>query len=292
MKITYIEKLQLRPKNKEQLETINKIIGEYSSQGYRLTLRQLYYQLVSRGIIPNKQKEYCKLSTLLTKGRMAGIVDWEIIEDRLRIPERPSVWENPKEIIETCAKQYRRDRMEGQNVYIEVWVEKDALSGVLKRATNPFGCYLMINRGYSSTSAMHDAYLRFTEAWDNNKRVVILYLGDHDPSGLDMVRDIQKRIETFGIFGDFEIIRIALTEKQIDRYNPPPNPAKFSDPRAEWYISEYGKVSWEVDALPPDILNHLVQEKIKELIDQSTYDASLLKESEERKRLEKVATSF
>lgn len=293
MKKAYVENLHLNKSNKERLEVINRIIESYRRQGYKLTLRQLYYQLVSKDIIANKLAEYSKLSLLLTKGRMAGVVDWNAIEDRLRVPSKPSAWENPKEIVDAVVEQYRRDRMENQNVHIEVWVEKDALSGVLKRATEPYGVYLMVNRGYSSTSAMHDAYLRFRSAWDDNKRVVILYLGDHDPSGLDMVRDIRARIATFN--GDqleddvFEVKRIALTMEQIRQYRAPPNPAKFSDPRATDYVKEHGRTSWEVDALPPDALNKLVEDNIKELIDEDEFAASKEQEENDRQRLRDMA---
>lgn len=301
MKIQYVEKLGMNKANQQKLVVVNKIIAEYRKQGYKLTLRQLYYQLVSRGIIPNKLSEYAKLSTLLTKGRMAGVVDWDAIEDRLRIPDKPSAWESPQEIIEAVAKQYRRDRMWGQDVHIEVWVEKDALSGVLKRITHKYGVYLMVNRGYSSTTAMHDSYQRFLDAWQDKKRVIILYFGDHDPSGIDMVRDIRDRVEKFVKGHDdtrysdyyydemFEMKRVALTQAQIKEFNPPPNPTKMTDTRADWYIKKYGHTCWEVDALPPQKLNELVEDTIYENIDIDIYQDQLDQEEEEKEKLKKVA---
>ena len=248
---------------------------------------------MSRDIIPNKQSEYAKLSTLLTKGRMAGVVDWDAIEDRLRVPEKPGEWDSPKELIETYAQYFRRERMEGQEVYIEVWVEKDALSGVLKRVTEKYGINLMVNRGYSSTSAMHDAYQRVEEAMEEEKKVVILYLGDHDPSGIDMIRDIKDRMDTFSeteLHTDwFKVKRIALTPEQIEEYNPPPNPTKLTDPRADWYIKEHGHTCWEVDALTPQVLHSLLEDNILELIDYDLYEQVLEKEREERDELLKVA---
>lgn len=153
-KIAYRD-IHLSKANLLRLDEINKIIIEYQRQGYRLTLRQLYYQLVSRDVIPNNTKEYGKLSNLLKEGRMAGIVDWDAIEDRLRKPDRPPCWENPTEILDACISQYRCDRMKGQPTYMEVWVEKDALSGVLKRVTEEYGINIIVNRGYSSATAMH-----------------------------------------------------------------------------------------------------------------------------------------
>ncbi|MFA5375872.1 MAG: hypothetical protein WC455_09035 [Dehalococcoidia bacterium] len=297
MKIAYVPNLRLGGPNQSLLMAINDIIDDYHNQGYKLSLRQLFYQLVVREVIPNQQAEYSKLSTILTKGRMAGVVDWEAIEDRLREPFRHGAWESPREIINACANQYRRDRMENQSVYLETWVEKDALSAVLRRAVEPYGCRLMVNRGYSSTTAMHDAFKRFIEPWEQGQAVKILYLGDHDPSGMDMVRDISARIETF-VRGStevnesratFEIERLALTMDQIEEYSPPPNPAKVTDPRAEAYIAEFGPVSWEVDALPPDVLNSLVEHGIQRMIDLDAFDASLEQERQERQILKDLA---
>lgn len=278
--------MHMSKSNKTGLETINEIIEEYQSEGYTLTLRQLYYQLVSRDVIPNKQSEYSKLSTLLKEGRMAGIVDWEAIEDRLRKPNKPSCWENPKSIIDACISQYRCDRMEGQEVYIEVWVEKDALSGVLKRITEKYGISIIVNRGYSSATAMFDAHERFNSAHEEGKIIKVIYVGDFDPSGQDMIRDITDRTEEFnqGEY-DFEILPIALTWNQIQAYSPPPNPAKITDPRAKEYILKHGATSWEVDALRPEILNQLLNDTILENIDEDIFNAILEREKADKKKL-------
>ena len=196
MKIKFRD-IRLSADNKNKLAVINSIIREYQNQGYVLTLRQLYYQLVSRDIIPNKLPEYAKVSKLLKEGRMAGIVDWDAIEDRLRQPYTPSAWETAKDILSATISQFQVPRMKGQSNYLEVWVEKDALSGVLKRVTSKYHVPILVNRGYSSASAMYDSYNRFKEAIENKQRVTILYLGDYDPSGIDMIRDIRDRITEF-----------------------------------------------------------------------------------------------
>jgi len=273
MKEAYTEHLHLSRSNIERLNQINAIIEEYRVQGYKLTLRQLYYQLVSRDIVYNKTEEYAKLSTILVKGRMAGIVDWEAIEDRIRTPKIPYYAANVADAMNDITRQYRLDRMKNQNVYLEVWVEKDALSGVISRITNKFHIRLMVNRGYSSATAMHDASARIIRS---GKKAHILYLGDHDPSGMDMVRDIRDRLLEFN--ADVEVDHIALTDEQITKYNPPPNPAKVTDPRAGKYIAEYGKTSWEVDALTPTILNTLIEGKILGLIDYAKYENILAQE--------------
>jgi DNA topoisomerase VI subunit A len=283
MKESFRDDLHLNKKNEEQLTTVNKILDEFAEQGYTLTLRQLYYQLVTRNIIPNLQKEYAKLSSLLVKGRMAGVVDWDAIEDRIRIPFIPYSVDDIDGALQDTINQYRLDRQDGQDVYIELWVEKDALSGVLKRITSHYHINLMVNRGYSSCSAMHDAFKRLEDKEDEGKKTVILYLGDHDPSGLDMIRDIRERLEEFGV--NPEVRHIGLTMKQIKKYNPPPNPAKITDPRAKWYINEFGNVSWEVDALTPKVLHELVKKNVEELIDMDLFNDKIIQEEKDKETL-------
>jgi hypothetical protein len=192
MKIKFRE-IKLSPDNQVYLTQVNRIIIEYQAQGMPLTLRQLYYQLVSRGIIPNRLPEYSKLSKVLKEGRMSGVVDWDAIEDRLRSAEKPPSWGGPAEIIESAINSYAKHRMEGQENYIEVWVEKDALSGVLSIVTEEYHIPICVNRGYSSASAMFDSYKRFKRALEGGQKIVILYLGDYDPSGVDMIRDVKDR---------------------------------------------------------------------------------------------------
>lgn len=282
MKEAFSDKLRLNNHNKDQLQIINKIIEEYSKQGYRLTLRQLYYQLVSRDIIANNLKEYAKLSKLLVQGRMAGVVDWDAIEDRIRVPFVPYWVRDVEHAIKDTIEQYRLDRMGNQDVYIEVWVEKDALSGVLRRITSHYHINLMVNRGYSSCTAMHDASERI-KAKQGDKACYILYLGDHDPSGVDMVRDIRARLLEFG--AEAEVVRIALTQDQIKKYNPPPNPAKITDPRAKNYIAKFGNTSWEVDALNPDVLHKIIRANVDALIDEDRFQGMIELEKEDKQTL-------
>lgn len=288
--------IKMGANNKKRLGQINAIIEEYQEQDYVLTLRQLYYQLVSRDIIPNKQTEYSKLSTILKEGRMAGIVDWDAIEDRLRKPSTPGSWESPADILDTAAQAFMLPRMADQRNYIEVWVEKDALSGVLKRVTEKYHIPILVNRGYSSASSMYDSFKRFDSAQDRSQDVHILYLGDFDPSGIDMIRDIEARTREFieGQYGDpyafnFTVTPIALTRQQIRDYSPPPNPAKMSDPRAGGFVAEHGRTSWEVDALRPEVLNQILTDEIINLIDEDMYDNIVSQESDMRKKLHNLS---
>ena len=277
MKQQFDSELRLSKANRSMLERINTILEEYRNDGYVLTLRQLYYQLVSKDIIPNNDREYAKLSNILKKGRMAGIVDWSAIEDRVRVPKLPYWVRDVQHAIQDTIEQYRVDRMQGQQRNIEIWVEKDALSNVLFRVTSKYHIRLMVNRGYSSISAMYDAHRRLRSG------DVILYFGDHDPSGKDMVRDIRERMEEFG--REVDVRPVALTMEQIRRFNPPPNPAKITDPRAKWYIREYGRTSWELDALPPRELIRLAEEAVEELIDLDLYNRCLDREQRDIEEL-------
>lgn len=313
MKESFGKKLVLRGENKTRIVTINNIIEDYQSQGYKLTLRQLYYQLVSRDIIPNKIEEYTKLSTLLNKGRMSGFVDWDAIVDRTRNIKTPWWEESPQDAVQKTINIYKLNRHEVQDNYIELWLEKDALSEIIYRATQPYGISLMVNRGYSSCSAMYQSYQRLAQEINNDKNVVIFYLGDHDPSGLDMIRDIRDRLSEMLIHGNsvrisnqFEYIEeaqewldirlqvkpIALTSKQVRDYNPPPNPAKLTDPRATKYVEEFGYTSWEVDALNPKTLDTLVKKSILEYIDIDKHNEVLEQEEKDKEKLEDLITKL
>jgi hypothetical protein len=229
---------------------------------------------------------------------MAGMVDWNAIEDRLRVPDTPSSWDSPKDIVLSAAKQYEKPRQGGQKIYLEVWVEKDALSGVLKRVTNKYHIPIMVNRGYSSASAMFDSFMRFINKGAYKERPVkILYLGDFDPSGLDMIRDIRERTLEFrdgyndGYLVeemDFSIEPIALTREQINQYNPPPNPAKLTDTRSADFVAEHGYTSWEVDALRPDVLTQILEDAITENINTALYKSIVAKEAQEKEKIEEL----
>lgn len=262
---------------RQLLSRVDQIINQYQAAGYKLTLRQLYYQLVARDIIPNTLQSYTKLGTMLVNARMAGLVDWDAIEDRVRRPQRNPEWEDIEEFMDSVIPQFRIKRHSGQEHHVELWTEKDALTSILKPITDEYHAYLMVNRGYSSASAMYAAANRlrhYQDLW--GQQPILLYLGDHDPSGLDMDRDIRDRLAEFGV--DVNIIRIGLTKDQINQYNPPPNPAKITDPRANNYIAQYGPLSWEVDALEPNVLDALVRTKIEEHMDVDKYNDQIAKE--------------
>ena len=278
-----------RPASRELIELCDEIITEYQADNLRLTLRQLYYQLVTKNAIPNVERSYKNLSTLVTDARLAGLLDWDAIEDRVRQPRVPSEWENIQGLVESALRSYRLPRWEGQRHYVELWVEKDALAGVLRPIASEYHVTLMVNRGYSSASAMYESANRF-QGHQSLSDCVLLYLGDHDPSGEDMVRDVRERLEIFGAM--VKVKKIALTMGQVRKHQPPPNPAKVTDPRAAAYIAEFGEHSWEVDALPPRVLAATIRRELEALVNRDLMAAVELREKKDKEFLRKAVSSY
>ena len=287
-KINY-KTINFRQSSLDLIRIINSVIGEYSAQGYELTLRQAYYQLVARGYIPNNERSYKNIGALINDGRLAGLIDWYSITDRTRNIRRNSHWKNPSEIIDSARQSYRLDKWKDQPVYIEVWVEKDALVDVVGMACRDLDVPYFSCRGYTSQSEMWMAAMRFIAQRSRSERVII-HLGDHDPSGIDMTRDIQERLDLFG--ADVEVKRIALTMEQIRKYNPPPNPAKITDSRCGGYISKYGDESWELDALEPKVITGLIRKEVRQYMDKDLYDEVCRKEEEDKAELQLLSDDY
>jgi hypothetical protein len=265
-----------------QIDLANEIIEIYQAQHLKLTLRQLYYQFVTRNAAPNTERSYKNLGKLISDARLAGLIDWGAIEDRVRVPKAPNEFNDLRELVNAALNSYRLPRWKGQLEYVELWVEKDALSGVLAPLAEQYHVTLMVNRGYSSQSAMYEAASRFLTA-GTDKECHLLYLGDHDPSGEDMVRDIHDRLDMF--LASVEVNKVALTMDQVEQYDPPPNPAKLTDSRAASYIAEHGEYSWEVDALPPDVLHNLIEEAILDHVDLEKMDGIQAQEVSDKEAL-------
>lgn len=324
----------------------NAILEQYAAQGYDLTLRQLYYQFVARDLFPNDrtwkwtgakwvrdpagtknaEPNYKWLGDIINDARMAGLIDWSYITDRTRNLRRNAHWDSPKDIIESCATQYQIDKWESQRAYVECWVEKDALIGVLQVACVGLDVPYFSCRGYTSQSEMWTAAQRILERIRAGKQVTIIHLGDHDPSGVDMSRDIEDRIRQFighhlivdyakahpqisetqseyharidreirKLYGGdfekvFDVNRIALTMEQITEYDPPPNPAKMTDSRAKDYVSAFGDESWELDALEPGVITTLIEATVLELRNDEIWASSVRIEDHAKAQLRGVA---
>lgn len=271
----------------DRRETINQMIAiveEYQKQGLRLTARQLYYQFVARDYISNEVKSYKKLTSLLADARYAGLIDWDSIEDRGREPTVWQEYDSIKKMIESRIRFFRLPRWNGQPCYVELWVEKQALAGVLEPLASEYHATLMVNKGYSSASAMFESAQRFIARQDAEQKPILFYLGDHDPSGEDMVRDIEVRLKEFGV-AEIEVEKLALTMAQIEEFKPPPNPTKMTDSRANAYVEKFGNESWEVDALPPDELARIIRAAFERVIDEDALQAVKDDETKQKKKL-------
>ena len=318
-----------------QSELLAKILVILSQYSTALTNRQLYYQLVASAIIPNAQEIYKRVCTFLTDARYAGLIDWDAIEDRGRTPSKRPEWDNIAGLVKSACSSYRLPRWSGQEYYVELFCEKQAMEGILKPIADKYHIYFGVNKGYSSASTMYEQAKRLKSQWQEiqngsitettgqkrreipimeyskpRKKLVVLYLGDHDPSGLDMVRDIEERIAEFIIgnetsykrwledklngdsdaFAQIPLIveQVALTTEQVGQYNPPPNPAKITDPRAKDYIKNFGDKSWELDALKPDVLVNLTEQAILKYLDVTRYNAVIKQEQKDIKKLVKM----
>lgn len=291
------------------IDNANAIIAEYQRDGFELTLRQLYYQFVSRDLLRNTVENYGKLGGVINDARLAGLIDWDAIVDRTRNLASLAHWDSPQEIINACASQFRIDKWADQLVRPEVWVEKEALAGVVERACFPEDVAYFCCRGYTSQSEMWQAARRILLRYcANGQRTEIIHLGDHDPSGIDMSRDIEDRLTMFiehdlehdhqaaTVDGDvsdvFHFERIALNRDQIDEYQPPPNPAKSTDSRFQSYVDKFGDESWELDALEPRVLVSMIQQTIGKWRDADLWTTAQKEEHMHRAHIGSVAKNW
>lgn len=293
------------PEALRRIEIINEILDDYERQGYDVSTRQLYYQLVSKNIIPNTEKSYASIKGLVSDARLAGLIDWDMIKDRGREVIINPHWTSPAEFLRQAAPQYRVDLWANQDNYVEVMVEKQALEGVLEPVCRSLDVPFTSNKGYTSSSALYEASKRYLKRKEQGKNLFVIYCGDHDPSGIDMSRDIADRLDLFvktsadecHLIGPNEepavtMVRVALNMSQIRELNPPPNPAKLTDSRASGYVANFGRESWELDAVPVDKLAKLVKRAVIELMDVDLFDQDKAEMMAAREKLLEFANTF
>lgn len=273
------------------IDTMNEIIVEYQGKGFTLTVRQLYYQLVARDIIENNLKSYKRITSVANDARLAGLMDWDAIEDRTRSFVRRTRWENGKQILNAAARSYHIDMWQRQPRRVFVIIEKEALVGVLTPTCQKFDTPLLAARGYPSCTVLRDFAVEDIAPYIGDQDITVLHLGDHDPSGIDMTRDLTDRISLF-TREPVEIVRLALNMLQVEEHNPPPNPAKATDSRFQSYQQEFGDSSWELDALKPEFLAELVEREILDRIEIDQWEADQRRVAIVRDRIVKVAEEF
>jgi hypothetical protein len=283
---------RFRAASREIIDKAVEIADQYAADGYNLTLRQLYYQFVARGLLANNDRNYKNLGGLVNDARLAGIMDWSRIQDRTRqVNGSFGGWADPGHYLDNVASRYFEAIWEGQAYRPEVWVEKEALADVVAQATAPDRVPYFACRGYVSQTAMYDAAKRFQQRRAADQQPVLIHLGDHDPSGIDMTRDIEDRLALMS-WGSVPVLRIALNMDQIEEYNPPPNPAKITDSRAQSYIARFGTTSWELDALDPATLTALIRDTLETYIDRDLLEERRTHEAEQEQRIREVAERF
>lgn len=258
--------------NLDKLNQVKIILNELND--YKpLTLRQVYYQLVGKGIIDNNKSQYTMLSILMKWARLDGYVSWDDIEDRGRVFHDLTGWGDgeqfKKEHIKVFLEGYKRDLLQSQDLFLEIWIEKDALSSVFTRAAAPYTVPVVVCRGFSSISFLNDYKQRVIT---NNRRPVILYFGDFDPSGVEMMKAMKTTFKD-EMDIDIECKRIALLKGDISKYKLPHDPTaiKAKDTRSKKHIEQYGNLAVELDALRPDVLEKKIRDAIESCIDMTNF---------------------
>lgn len=292
MKESFVEKRFTRS-SRAIIDHANIIIAAHQAEGYVLTLRQLYYQFVHNKLIANKQSEYKRIGSIISDARLAGLIDWDALEDRVRGLRAIPTYSTPSIFMRQQAEQYAEDVLADQPVYCEVWVEKDALIGVIERPCVRYRVPFFACRGYASQSSLYEAGQRLEAKIADGKKVIIFHLGDHDPSGIDMSRDNDERLNMFArTIAGVELRRIALNKDQIHAFELAPDPTKIADSRSSNYMDIYGDTSWELDALPSKELDRLVVSSIEGVLDMGRFKRATEEEGGRRSDLRIVAKKW
>ena len=231
-----------------------------------ITVRGIAYPLFVRGFISSMAKKNTnKISGVTKRMREEGTLDWRQIVDDARRVQHLQGWGDPDEAISTMVEGYRRDYWQDQDVIVEVWAEKATVQGVLGPVLREYGLPFRVMKGYASMTAMKEAAEASKRAALAGKYFQVLYMGDYDPSGMQMSEvDIPKRFYGYGGCGD--IRRIAITQddfhcQSFSVYE------KTTDTRFEWFLKRFGDECWELDAMNPNDLRERTEEQIRACLD-------------------------
>lgn len=271
----------MRNETETVLLACREILSRYENA---ITVRQLYYRLVAALIIPNSLLAYKRLGQHLTKWRKQGELDPRVFTDLTRRPIQSLGWPDLPTYLHTAARSYRRDHWQGQSRQPEVWLEKEALATVFMPISKRLQVTLQVCRGYPSISTLIEAVDRGTTE--------IIYFGDWDPSGIDIDRCI--RDEMGGTWNHpLRIRRIALLPKQIKKHRLPPVPPKDSDSRTSGFVAAHGEDTVELDALPPEALEALIERSVMAYVkDQAAWKQAHSRERADRRTLETYIASI
>jgi hypothetical protein len=266
------------------MERIRAAIRETLESYHPMTVRQTFYQLTSKGVIDKTEREYKQtVVRLLVDMRMAGDIPFGWIADNTRWMRKPRTHSSMQAALRDCARTYRRALWNDQDVYVEIWTEKDAIAGVLLEETGPWDVPLMVSRGFSSITYLHEAAEAIAE---QGKPAFLYYFGDHDPSGVTIDRKIEQRLREFAPGADLTFKRVAVTRQQIEEWRLPTRPTKKTDSRSKSFTGR----SVEVDAIDPPRLRELVRDCIEGHVDQRQLQITKVAEARERELLKDFAS--
>jgi hypothetical protein len=269
-------KRRKRRRTGNQIEVIREAIRDLLEKDRPMTVRQVFYRLVSQSVIGKTEAEYkSTVVRLLTEMRLASDIPFGWIADHTRWMRKPNTFSSMKSALLQTAEDYRRSLWDNQEVYVEVWLEKDALAGVLYEETEPWDVPLMVTRGYSSLSYLYEAAQVIRK---QRKPAYLYYFGDYDPSGVDITHNVEKRLREFAPEATIHFSRVAVTEDQIRQWKLPTRPTKKTDSRSKGFAGE----SVEVDAIEPRLLRELVRGCIMRHIDPQAH--RVLRQAEDRER--------
>jgi hypothetical protein len=270
-------------RTKADMAALRGVLYSILRDEHPMTVRQVFYQLVSRGAIAKTEGEYKRtVVRLLLDMRLNGDVPFGWIADNTRWQRKPRTYSGWEEALRSTAATYRRALWFDQSVYVEVWLEKDALAGVLYEETQKWDVPLMVVKGFPSVSFLYET----AEAMKAQGRPAYLYyFGDHDPSGLAITRNIEARLREFAPDVPLHVERLAVTPAQIAALSLPTRPTKETDSRSKGFVGE----SVEVDAIPSATLRELAEECITQHLDWDALDVLKVAERSERDYLTTLA---
>ena len=264
------------------------LIFDWAEQHHPVTVRQIFYRLSTLDAIPKTEQGYQAVSRLCTSMRRDGEIPYSFFLDHTRWVRRPTTHNTIQDALQDTALFYRKALWQDQAVVCEVWIEKEALTGVVFEVTSEFDVPLVPVRGYPSVTLLQVAAEQINTASRFGKKYHIFYFGDYDPSGVDIFRNISERLHEFSPQADLFISRPAVTEKQIMEMQLPSRPTKKSDTRSKGF----GDESVELDAINPDKLREIVRDCIFSVLDQSALEHTLLIEKLEQESINQFVNSL
>ena len=264
------------------------LIHDWAEQNRPVTVRQIFYRLSTLDAVPKTENGYKAVGRLCTKMRREGEVPFEWFADNTRWQRKPRTYNSLQDALSNTAQTYRRALWQNQTGLVEIWCEKEALAGVIYEVTAEWDVPLMVVRGYPSLSFLYNAALELQNATVSGKHSHIFYLGDYDPSGLDIYRQIVDDLHGFAPEAQMTMERVAVRQEQIDQWDLPSRPTKKTDSRAKGFTGE----SVELDAITPDALRQIVSECIESVVDADELERTKHIEQLERESIPNLIDSL